>query len=960
MAVEDQELQAAGGESDDARAAHEAARQEQGTSPDESERAEPTSADDMQRHFDRPSHPGSGKGLDSLGGGTSGGGGLGGRAGQLISGGIGRLKRNKGKAGLIGGGALATVLVTATIFFGVAELKLIGVMKNVESHAFKIPQYTTNKRSSAWLKDAVNSRYFSKNGDKINVQGAPFHEQILQSLGAGMYKDLSAGGGNINVLNDPSHAGERIVEVVFADGSRQTYRTYYEKGEARSTLGLWVDQQTDDAGWIKRKWIKHRITNLTGTDWHWLDPIQQPYNKAKITMANQVAKFLLGSSSTASNLAATLLDNLLSGDDKQKLGDALQQASTEEANKILARELVEKISAATNGVGTAIAFLGLACGINHAIEDDTIHKIAQQKAEIEYMTEYAAKQSQANQQVEGKTNATAVGAATSLLVSAPDSSGKVHDITESNDIQRSSGNPVPYQPTNDCNSAKELCQSKLPANALNRTTVGEALQSSSDIHNSLAYRVLSMFLQTGSGGVLPAGVISIHDTCLIFGSVPVQAALGFGGTAVDAVLSHTPGISSIWGDIKSASQDAFNALLHTVIEPIVPPIVDANTVGPALGHALTIGGTLSASAEMGSNVGQESASDGQPCYQKSASDQASDDSMCAPPLSPGDAVVLNDAIQQDDLNNFKSSSWTTQLASLDTPYSALSRIVLRMPSTPGEMADNVGSTMAAAINPRSWMTAIAALPSIFTPLTEAGGPQSVNTYIVRDDGHGHAIDQFDNEYYGYTLGDLNKPAGSLPNADRNVGCAMTAKYRKAGGSDIPECDQFEQDSSGSAGSPPPSPTPSPTPGQLVFPVQGPVVPPSSWTQDQGVDISTTPNGTCGPAEPEVAIAGGEIVQEGITGFGDYAPVLHITDPGPLSGRYVYYGHAAPATVPVGATVTAGQKIAEVGCGIVGLSSGPHIEFGLYPTSGLNSFPSNGETSQEAYNLLLQAYNNGHR
>ncbi len=144
------------------------------------------------------------------------------------------------------------------------------------------------------------------------------------------------------------------------------------------------------------------------------------------------------------------------------------------------------------------------------------------------------------------------------------------------------------------------------------------------------------------------------------------------------------------------------------------------------------------------------------------------------------------------------------------------------------------------------------------------------------------------------------------------------------------------------------------PANWIFPFRpGVASPPSAWTPDQGQDIFPRA-GQCGPAAELLAVADGTIVEEGLSGFGSAAPVLKL-ESGAYAGRYVYYGHAQPALVPIGAHVKAGEPIAQVGCGRVGISSGPHLEIGMSTQGGPPCCPGFGETAPLVRQLLVAVF-----
>jgi murein DD-endopeptidase MepM/ murein hydrolase activator NlpD len=201
---------------------------------------------------------------------------------------------------------------------------------------------------------------------------------------------------------------------------------------------------------------------------------------------------------------------------------------------------------------------------------------------------------------------------------------------------------------------------------------------------------------------------------------------------------------------------------------------------------------------------------------------------------------------------------------------------------------------------------------------------------------------------GAKAAQLASVRGQVAGLQQQLNQAEAAQAAAAAAAASREAASSAPSGSGSSPAPaPPSPAPAGSSGGFVFPLpKSAASPPSTWSPDEGVDISA-PGDT-----PEYAVCSGTIVLHGIGGFGPWAPVLHCDSP--IDGySYVYYGHAGPEyQLPVGTHVGAGQVMSSVGPGIVGISTGPHVEIGFADSSGS---PIGSQTAGTMLSLLQASY-----
>jgi murein DD-endopeptidase MepM/ murein hydrolase activator NlpD len=438
----------------------------------------------------------------------------------------------------------------------------------------------------------------------------------------------------------------------------------------------------------------------------------------------------------------------------------------------------------------------------------------------------------------------------------------------------------------------------------------------------------------------------------------VSGIAGAIGNILGNIITSIPGlgsaIQSVSGFIGGVLQPFFTAVINVLIPNAFSTVMSGGRVFDIMAGGADVAGNTFAQVGIGGQA-----------------------------LTPQQAADIINQQQTEARQTFTRQSFFARMFNTDSQYSLVSKVAINIPF--GLQAD-AQSGLANLLNPLGAFShgfgsilsgkanaAVAALPDPFG-VTQYGYPVGTIPGDPETYWDQHCSDNASNAYlkdnsWNEAASHTTDPSTGMPeNKTTNPCLLIKASVGAAGGlfdtTLLTQDDLGDQTSSGSTPTPPGSIIPQ---GGVAFPFppQVGVVPPSSWTQDQGVDISTL-NAACGKDAPEVAMGSGTIVGRGISGFGPDAPVLHITD-GPLADRYIYYGHAGdthssngagrPPHTEVGDQVTAGQVITYTGCGIVGLSSGPHLEIGIWPKgqSPSTTFPSMNETSAEMLQILKQAY-----
>ncbi|TAK89095.1 hypothetical protein EPO04_03270 [Patescibacteria group bacterium] len=774
MPVEERDRQIAGGASDDAAAAKRAAKAEE---------ARELGLYIPEDFVDNPQNPGSNTGIakpDSTEENLKGSddsqmrrvGRMRGLADRAVTQFRGLSGNRRVVAAVLGGGGIVGIMIA--LFLTFAQFKLIHMMENMADHLFSRNQHMFEVRRDVYMREFYNN-YLGAPDSNIDDSTATLSQQIMRRMKDGLEPRLNEKY-KVEVKADP--ASPRYKRVKFTDkrtGQVTEFSTAFTNSEDRRRAREFNKQVsreiTRDDGWLKRVWFKGRMTRITGTKWNWLDPIKQPYNKAKLAASNQVAKFLLSDQSKASGLRKQLISKLFGDTDIEDSvnSEISTAASADDAQKLLSEKITSAASKGVSTVGLAVLAVQVGCSIDDLLSKDTFNKAVRQKMEIEYMTQYASMISKSSQLKLGKTDGNTVNAHMAMMTFT-DKNGRPHDVAESNNYRRATGEKVDYHPTDNCNDYSELCEAKLPGKATSDHAIaGNFLAgagAASSAYNSTAYQVAAKVIP------LPGipGSFGTDAVCYAWDHGIKQISNGV-ADVVDRLLSAVPVVRTVWGEIKGASADVVGAINDKFMGWIAVSVVDADTTGPFLASATGAGGSLAAASAAGSPVGTDATGDdSQACHNKSAEEKAQDDSFCGKPLSRDQIAQTDRVIAQEEYEDAKNAPFMTKIASLDTPYSLASKVVDAIPASPQTLTDRTSQFIIAATNPHSLMKALRNLPNALSP--QAIASQGQGSLVVNSDG----TDQYNTRIYGHTEEDLQKPLDSpgLENLDRNTGCSIIA------------------------------------------------------------------------------------------------------------------------------------------------------------------------------------------
>jgi hypothetical protein len=518
-----------------------------------------------------------------------------------------RLLFSKKSAG-IGGVIITIIAIAGLLSMNFPQLRLNTIMKNVFKHAFMRVEYTYTVRQAAIVKYYLRERFIpgiNRDGAIVNYDNSIFKQLYSKLRDSDLESRLDRAGYRIEygaANGDPryrilriTHTGDpAITEANFSEA----YNTNFQRAAARARLSQIANEVLHDRNVFMRMITKARLTRLTGTHWHWLDPIKQTAGAAKnalkeayVLVLNETTKFILTRSVTSRVLGAKLLE-LLTGErlDRpsaeqamvaagEELAGASDQLVAKRIEEVFVKQLSTKLASlgldATNPVGWVIAAVTVGCGLDYIASHgyDLISQVAKEKANFELIQLYATMQSKQSQINSGETNGLAIEATMHTL---QDQSGK--DISISHNIQRANGNNVAYTPTDDCTNGIELCNTERPNSMLDNNSIVAALKLTDQISDT------NLKYIPGLPGNIYSGAI-----CTAFHAI-FSTALGWVmKTAIE--ISPFYILAQQLGLVDMAQQQiskGMNWVMTPVINWLLPPIVKAPR-GPKLGSQLVAG-----------------------------------------------------------------------------------------------------------------------------------------------------------------------------------------------------------------------------------------------------------------------------------------------------------------------------------------------------------------------------------